>query len=261
MKSTFNIILQRLIRRGACPDIPVSPEGASCGVIPGTQQQEIREHRGTGMERKMLSPATFVGILSILLVGIFAGCGSIPPMHLYTIDSTLNSANKDGGTVHFPIPVSVREFEAGLLYQDQRILYRESPYEIKYWNYHQWIAPPAEMATYLFKLYLQENRMFASVSDYPSPLRTKFVFHGQLLAFEEWDEADAWYAKVGLKLMLSDFDAKRVVWEKTVEKTERIPTRLPASVVQGISRALHACLEESIADLQGQGSLELSRNK
>ncbi len=200
----------------------------------------FHKHRAVG-------PISLIAVF--LAIGIILSCGRPPEIHYYTVE--VNSGKKDANhTAQLPYAVGIVKFDGGVLYTDDRIIYRESPYEVKFWHYRRWIAPPNILVTEAVREYIKAHEIFRDVVGYPSANPPHMLLTGKVKAFEEIDKPEGWYAKVALQLTLTDLKNKQVVWEDYVEATTEIPQKQPASVVESINRALNQCLEEIVQSLR-----------
>jgi hypothetical protein len=58
----------------------------------------------------------------------------------------------------------VRPFMARDPYDQERIVYRSSPYQLDFYNYHRWAASPADLVTDWTRRYLSGTGLFAKVA-------------------------------------------------------------------------------------------------
>ena len=70
------------------------------------------------------------------------------------------------GTAERPFLFSlhVHQLEIAPAYDRERIVYRYSPYEFRYYNYMLWAAKPQKMLTDLMVRHLEHAGLFAEVS-------------------------------------------------------------------------------------------------
>ncbi len=174
---------------------------------------------------------------------LLPGCGGVPETFYYTLafESSL-PLNDD----HSPLPfaLGVEKFQSEMVYDDDRIIYRDSPFEIKYYYYRRWVAPPRHLVTEKVLSHLSESGLFEKVTAYPSMVNVKYVLSGRLLAFEEWDEQDKWFGKVTFKASLYEPATQRVVWSDTFAHQQPVAKKIPAAVVEAISLSLKQCLDD-----------------
>lgn len=190
--------------------------------------------------------------LSIFAAGLVSahllGCGSVPETFYYTPAYEI-PAPGDANTAFVQV-LGIEKLQSEVIYQDDRIIYRESPFEIKYYNYRRWIAEPRRLVTEKVFAHLKQSGIFRDVVAYPSPIQLNYLLRGQLIAFEEWDTPDEWYGKVAITFELIDPLKDEIVWRATFEKMTPAEKRIPVAVVQAISTSLKSCLDEMVAALK-----------
>ena len=82
------------------------------------------------------------GFIFIAFIALFSsmiwGCGSVPETYYYLPTYQIAPPAND----HTPLDVvlGIEKFQAEIIYNDDRIIYRDSPFEVKYYNYRRWIA-------------------------------------------------------------------------------------------------------------------------
>jgi len=186
---------------------------------------------------------------------LLSSCGGVPETYYYTLafepDKKLNDDRAP-----LPFALGVQKFESEVIYDDDRIIYRDSPFEVKYYFYRRWVAPPRHLVTEKVVNFLSESGLFEKVTTYPSPANVKYILSGRLLAFEEWDEQNNWYGKVSFTASLHEPATQRVIWKNKFEHLQPVTKKIPAAVVEALSLSMKKCLDElakSIAnELSGQ---------
>jgi len=187
-------------------------------------------------------------LFSISMLIILIGCGGVPVTYYYQVNYDLpNSGSKDPT---IPITLAVQQFDADILYEGERIVYRDSPYEVKFYHYRRWVAPPRKIVTQKVLEQLKASGLFQQVVMIPSPVNADFVLRGKIKAFEEWDEGDSWYGLVSLSFQLQNAASKEIVWENEYSKKTAAEHKDPVKVVEAISQSLKAVIERSIEDVE-----------
>jgi len=179
-----------------------------------------------------------------LLVPFFCVCSSnIPDTHYYLIDYPIEPKSNKSEPVHKTI-LGVERFKANPLYKDERLVYRESQYEGKYYNYHRWITNPEELITNKVIEQLNASNLFEQVVAFPKYSHVDYVLHGIIKALEEWDEDDQWYAIVNIAFKLVDRKTNQIVWQNSIEKKNKVSKKNPPEVVKEINMGVKQCIEE-----------------
>ncbi len=181
-------------------------------------------------------------VFFVTLVLIRCG-GSVPEMHYYLIDYPV-AKQTDGGEATHQVVLGVARFEVAPLYKEERLVYRDSPYEGKYYHYHRWIASPEQMITEKVIEQLNASNLFEQVLAFPKYSQVDYLLEGTIKALEEWDEKDQWYARVQIAFELVSKADYQIVWQKTIEKKNVVPHKTPAEIVKGINLSVQQCVAE-----------------
>jgi ABC-type uncharacterized transport system auxiliary subunit len=189
-----------------------------------------------------------VFFLFFIFFSLLSACGGVPETYYYTLAFEHDAPRHDG---HAPLPfaLGVEKFQSEVIYDDDRIIYRDSPFEVKYYFYRRWVAPPRHLVTEKVLSYLSDRGLFEKVTTYPSIVNVKYVLNGHLLAFEEWDERNNWYGKVAFKASLSEPSTQRVIWQGKFEHLQPVAKKIPAAVVEALSLSMKKCLEDLVQAL------------
>jgi len=181
--------------------------------------------------------------LATLLAAGATGCGPVPRVRYYSLETAASSvaaADTSGPSVR------VERLEVAEPYDGRRIVYKPSRNEVAFWEFHQWAAPPARMITDRVAGRLRRSGLFGWVDSFPySWGRVDFVLRGAVLAFEEVDREDGWYARVELFLELSEPGGDAPLWSSRVGAERKASGRQPAAVVDALSRALDEAVDEA----------------
>ncbi|MDZ7261817.1 MAG: ABC-type transport auxiliary lipoprotein family protein, partial [candidate division KSB1 bacterium] len=183
--------------------------------------------------------------LAILVIGsylCFWSCGNVPDIRYYLIEYPLTSMDK--GEPKYDFTLGVEKFTANALYNDDRFVYRESPYEARYDYYRRWITPPAKIVTEKVLEHFKSSGLFQRVVSYPHYAEVDYLLRGHLKAFEEWDEGEKWYARVILEVELINMKTQQLVWRGESSKLTLAARREPSEVVKAMSISLKTCIEE-----------------
>ncbi len=179
-------------------------------------------------------------------------CGGVPRTYYYTIE--IPGATKASG---IPIDrrIAVHRFSADPLLADDRVLYRERPNEVSFYEYRRWANTPVDMVTNYFLYRLKESGDYSSASSYKAAATSDMALRGRLLHFEEVDRNKEVFASVSIELELTDNKTQTPVWRGKAECTRPVATRDMGGVVTGISE----CLDETASKLLGSMRQEIGK--
>lgn len=184
------------------------------------------------------------GIVILLL----ARCGSVPQTFYYRVDYELQEPKDGNHTI--PLTLGVMQFSTDLLYEGDKIVYRQSPYEVQFYNYRRWIAPPKRIVTERVLRHYQASGVFEKVIRVPSTEKIDYVLSGEIQSFEELDEGSVWYGVVAIEFKLRDNSTQDIIWEKTFSQKTVIEKKQPVEVVRAISRSLEEVVRQSIDEVK-----------
>jgi uncharacterized lipoprotein YmbA len=177
--------------------------------------------------------------LLLLAIALAMSCGSGPQTQYYALAlPQAQPLTRQGRGV-----LSVEELSVAAAYDDQRIVYRKSPYRFDYYEYHQWSAAPSQAITDYMRDALEQSGRFARVTDERTK-DTTLVLRGRIAAVEEVDLTPTeWAGRVDLELFAEDPTTGNVVWSRRFREQRALATRHPA----GLAQALSAMLAQIVA--------------
>ena len=128
---------------------------------------------------------------AVCLIGVIlaAACGSAPAKRYFQMSLV--------GTAARPMPEIDRSLALGPsevdpLYDDTRILYRVSPFEVEYYPYEFWAENPGRIVDSALVEFFQKARVFSRVTAPDSAEPADIRLRPTILIIEEVDGAAAW---------------------------------------------------------------------
>jgi ABC-type uncharacterized transport system auxiliary subunit len=198
-------------------------------------------------ERSLRAALALIGALAI------GACGSARYPAYYTLHfepSRQAPASERGiGTL------ALKELRCPDYLCEGRIVYRPTPAEVGFYQYHRWAVSPRAMIAHYLAERVRARSLFVSVSGDESRMATDFVLIGTLERLEEVNEARQVAAVCSISAQLVDTRTRAVVWSRMA--TERVPVeqRDVAGVVNGLATAVRATVDRLVTDME----LELGR--
>lgn len=183
--------------------------------------------------------------MKLALIVLLAACGgSTPQVRYYQLASTAAPAPKSGDKV-----LVVETLNSETAYDDERIVYRNSPYKLEYYNYHRWVSSPgALVGGYL-------GQALARTGDFKAVLREQtadasLVLGGRIVALEEVDQDKThWIGRVALELTLTDPKTGEVIWAQPYEETEPLTMQNPEGLARAVSTALDRIAKKAAPEI------------
>jgi ABC-type uncharacterized transport system auxiliary subunit len=151
-----------------------------------------------------------------------------------------------------PATLAVRRFETPAYLRQGRIVYREAPDEIGFYEYHRWAADPSTAVTNAVIDSLRSGHLFASVGPYASEQRPDYLLTGRLERLDEIDYGGGVKVEARLSAELTNLRTGAVVWTGDASQTSKVDQRNVSSVVAEMNTAVQASIERLLAGMQEQ---------
>jgi len=138
-----------------------------------------------------MTTKTLVSMSACVAALLMPGCGSkiLYPQY-YTLD--IPPAPRPGvSDSRLPATLAVRRFETLPYLRQGRIVYREGPAEIGFYDYHRWAADPAATVTAAVIDTLRASRLFSFVKPYDGQGRQDYLMSGRVERLEEIDSGSS----------------------------------------------------------------------
>ena len=174
-------------------------------------------------------------LATITFVLALAACGArVPETRFYQLaePGAKTEAGDGPGLV-------IEALDTDSAYDDERIVYRVTPYRLDYYNYHRWSAPPGTMIANYRERAFEHSGRFGAVTREPTA-GAPVALVGRVVAIEEVDRTKTrWLGRVVIELTLTDTETGAVLWSEQFEETEPLAAQSP----EGLARALSSALE------------------
>ncbi|MGE0548155.1 MAG: ABC-type transport auxiliary lipoprotein family protein [Kofleriaceae bacterium] len=187
------------------------------------------------MKLDRYSLTAFITFGALLLLGVTSpGCGgSVPATRYYQLAPPAATPGGRGDLV-----IAIEPFETDPGYDDERIVYRTTPYRLDYYQYHRWSASPSVMvASFLEQALERAGRFRAVVRD--ATEQSPLVIRGRVLAIEEVDRsATSRVGRIVVELSLVDSRTGSTLWSEQFEEAEPVAQRTPEGLAKALSVAM-----------------------
>ncbi len=188
-------------------------------------------------------------LLGILLLG---GCfANIPLTHYYTFQpASERKLDREPLTSKYPYVIGIEEFEADAPYQQDRIVFRTSAYEVNFYEYHRWLRPPTELLQEQTVELLTASMLFQHVHAYALESFADYSLTGRLVMFDQWYHEDKTASVyVGITYQLIDPEQQRIVWNDTITVTSHISSLEVVETIKAFESALHDNILQAITEI------------
>lgn len=197
----------------------------------------------------MLINRSFFLLVSVSALFLLSGCSSpVPITHYYTFHPQ-SFANKPPAATTVPHIVAIDTFNADVPYQQERIVFRTSPYEVNFYEYRKWLRPPTDLVTEQMYHALRASGLFRDAQ--LSETGADYLLQGRIVMFEQWYEESQQTSTVhvGIRYALMTADEERVVWTETIETSAKTPSLEILESIQAFETALQQNIQRAIASM------------
>jgi len=184
-----------------------------------------------------------------LLIAGCAGRVKYPKYYTLNIVSPLQPASD---SPRLPMAVSVRRFETPAYLRQGRIVYREAPEAVDFYEYHRWAADPGPTVTTGMIASLRAARLFSFVKQYDGEDRPDYLMTGRLDKLDEVDYGGAVRVEAKLSAELLDVRSGATVWAGDAIATLNVESSNVNSVVAAMSRAIQINTDRLVCDMTTQ---------
>jgi len=152
----------------------------------------------------------------------------------------------------FPGTVAICRFETPSYLRQGRIIYRETPEEVGFYEYHRWAADPAETVTTAMIDALRSSRQFSFVKRCDGHNQQKYLLVGRIERLEEIDYDGPVRVKAQITAELVNVQTGSTEWTGDAPTTLNVENRNIDSVVTAMNRAIQNDIDQLMASLNQQ---------
>jgi ABC-type uncharacterized transport system auxiliary subunit len=200
--------------------------------------------------------------LAVAFMGalVLAGCGSVryPTSYVLNFPPPVPQAAQSNGVLG---PVAIREFRCPEYLCEGRIVYRPSPEEVAFYEYHRWAMDPRQAITQYLEDGLRARSLFQSVTFHERGSETAYVLSGKIERFEEVDQGREVRVVCTISAQLLDTRTKSIVWSRAESDTALVEKRDVAGVVSSLSSAAKTTVDRLLKSITEElpASIALAR--
>jgi ABC-type uncharacterized transport system auxiliary subunit len=191
--------------------------------------------------------------LLLAIITALTGCGGKVRYPAYY---TLNlPAPPDPAPESTRTSIAVREFQSPVYLRQGPIVYRTTPEEIGFYEYHRWAADPRALVTSAVVDHLRSGGQFSMVSIYDGRPNNDYVFSGRLEKLEEVDYQAGVKVEVAISAQITRVATGATVWSNAVSETRPVSQRNVRGVVSQMNRTMELAIDKLLSTVpQSLGS-------
>lgn len=190
------------------------------------------------MKRKRIAVSIVLTALIIL-----SGCGgAVKYPSYYTLQVPPPPDPPAQGNVRGTL--EVREFRSPAYLHQGAIVYKTSPEQIGFYNYHRWATDPRDFVTNAVTDRLRASGTFTQVKPYDGRADGDYVLSGRLEKLEEIDYDGGVKVEVALSAQMVQTSTGVTVWTNSVSEVGQVENRDVPAVVSEMSRTMERAIEK-----------------
>jgi ABC-type uncharacterized transport system auxiliary subunit len=178
--------------------------------------------------------------LMLVLLPALAGCGGVRYPKYYALNVP---PPPDPVSAESPRrSIAVREFQSPVYLRQGPIVYRTTPEEIGYYEYHRWAADPRTFVTSAVIDHLRASGRYSAVSMYDGHPDNDYIFSGKLEKLEEVDYQTGVKVEVAISAQITSVKSGATVWSNAVSETGTVSQRNVPGVVSQMNRSMELAI-------------------
>ena len=140
--------------------------------------------------------------------------------------------------------LAVREFRSPAYLRQGAIVYKTSPEQIGFYNYHRWAVDPREFVTNAVADRLRASGNFAQVKPYDGRGDADYILSGHIEKLEEVDYAGGVKVEVELSAQMTRLATGETVWINEVSESGTVEQRSVPAVVSELNHTVNRAIEK-----------------
>ena len=193
----------------------------------------------------------FTAVLTTLAISLaFAGClgGKVKYPAYYTLQVPPPPDSRPAETARPSL--AVREFASPEYLRQGAIVYRVSPEQIGFYDYHRWAINPRDFVANAMSDRLRASGAFGSVRLYDGRSDVDYILSGRLEKLEELDYGGGVRVEVAMSAQITNLKTGNTVWSNAVDDIEIVEQHSVPGVVSEMNRAMERSIEKLISSVR-----------
>ncbi|MBV8052465.1 MAG: membrane integrity-associated transporter subunit PqiC [Acidobacteriaceae bacterium] len=185
--------------------------------------------------------------LTLAVLPALAGCGRVKPTRYYTLNLPSPPDPPAPDSVHTSI--AVREFQSPVYLRQGPIVYRTTPEEIGFYEYHRWAADPRLITTNSVLDHLRASGNFSLVSMYDGHSDMDYVLTGKLEKLEEIDYDGGVKVQVAVSAQITRTGTGATVWSNAVSEVGTVSQRNVPGIVSQMNHTMDTAIDKLLSTI------------
>ena len=188
------------------------------------------------------------GAAMFALTLLTCGCGAVRQPTYYSLALAPQIRDASEHSTH-PVTVAVRQFETPAYLRQGRIVYREHPEQVGFYEYQRWATDPGATVTAAVVDSLQSSRLFLYAGAYDGTHHAGYLLTGRLEKLDEIDYGGQVRVEATVSAEMVDLRTGTLAWSGSATNTANVEGHDVYSVVSQMSRAVDLCLEKLVLSM------------
>ena len=188
------------------------------------------------------------GAAMFALTLLTCGCGAVRQPTYYSLALAPQIRDASEHSTH-PVTVAVRQFETPAYLRQGRIVYREHPEQVGFYEYQRWATDPGATVTAAVVDSLRSSRVLLYSGAYDGTHHTGYLLTGRLEKLDEIDYGGQVRVEATVSAQMVDLRTGTLAWSGSATNTANVEGHDVYSVVNQMSRAVDLCLEKLVLSM------------
>ena len=177
---------------------------------------------------------------------ILAGCGgAVKYPNYYTLHVPPPPDPPAPESLHATL--AIREFRSPVYLRQGAIVYRTSPDQIGFYNYHRWAVDPREFLTNAVADHLRASGNFSQVKVYDGRPGVDYVLSGRLEELDEIDYDGGVKVQVAISAQMVSLATGATIWTNSVTEVGTVSQRDVPAVVSAMNSTMARAIEQLLS--------------
>ncbi len=187
-------------------------------------------------------------IISLAVSTVLVGCvGRVRYPTYYTLN--VPPAPDPPAAAGVRASVAIREFRSPVYLRQGPLVYRTSPEQIGFYDYHRWATDPRDLVTSAIADRLRASGNFADVTVYDGRSHADYIITGRLEKLEELDYEGGVKVEVALSAQMTDIHTGTTVWANSASDIENVAQRNVPAIVSEMSYTMDRTIEKLLSSI------------
>lgn len=179
-------------------------------------------------------------LAALIILGACGGAAKYPNYYTLHVQPPVDPPVQEGVRAS----LAVREFRSPAYLRQGAIVYKASPEQIGFYNYHRWAVDPREFLTNAVADHLRASGNFTQVKLYDGRSDIDYVLSGRLEKLEEIDYEGSVKVEVAISAQMTNLATGAQVWTNAVSEVGTVEKHDVPAVVTEMNRTMDRAIEK-----------------